>query len=174
MTEQPSLFADRVPAADDAEPAVASFDQVERRWLDDTSWVEIVRACITGGATLLRRIGATAAFEQRRRWMFNELVDEPRLTAEFKDVADVPDDLRFLSTLAGALSDRYGVHRRPAPRRRPRRHGRPVPARLAPLRAEAGRAGRPATERELLQPLAGRPGLTVCGSGSPTGHPVVT
>ena len=100
-SDQLSLFTDPEPACDE------TFARVERLWLDETSWVEIVQGWVTGGDTLLRRLAATAPFEQRRRWIYNEQVAEPRLTAEYRDVTAVPDP--FLVTLSGALSRHYGV-----------------------------------------------------------------
>jgi alkylated DNA repair dioxygenase AlkB len=46
-------------------------------------------------------------FEQRRRWMYNRLVDEPRLTADYAVLASTPEPL--LPVLARRLSDHYGV-----------------------------------------------------------------
>jgi hypothetical protein len=100
-SDQLSLFTGGEPACDE------TFARAERLWLDDTSWVEFVRGWVTGSDALLRRLAATAPFEQRRRWIYNERVDEPRLTAEYRDVTSVPDP--FLVRLTGALSRHYGV-----------------------------------------------------------------
>lgn len=83
------------------------FESAVRRDLDATSWVEIVRGWLSGGDTLLTRLVARIPFEQRQRWMYTELLDEPRLTAAYPDIADAPEP--FLVDIAKALSSRYGV-----------------------------------------------------------------
>ncbi|MGI5289080.1 hypothetical protein ACQEVF_37850 [Nonomuraea polychroma] len=45
--------------------------------------------------------------QQRDRWMFDKKVAEPRLTAEYTDLADVPEPM--LRTITATLSDHYGV-----------------------------------------------------------------
>jgi len=97
---QPSLFADADPALDPA------FTGAERHALDATSWVEIVPGWVTGGETLLEQILQAAAFEQRQRWMYDKRVYEPRLTAEYRDLAAAPP---FLRALAEALTAHYDV-----------------------------------------------------------------
>jgi alkylated DNA repair dioxygenase AlkB len=83
------------------------FSGAVRRQLDKTSWVEVVPGWMHDGHTLLNRLVASVRFEQRRRWMYNRLVDEPRLTAEYRDLASAPEpDLRIL---ARSLSRHYGV-----------------------------------------------------------------
>jgi alkylated DNA repair dioxygenase AlkB len=84
-----------------------TFASAERRDLDATSWVEFVPAWLSGSETLLQRIVAGSSFEQRKRWMFTQYVDEPRLTAECHDVAAHSEP--FLAAIARALSLRYGV-----------------------------------------------------------------
>jgi alkylated DNA repair dioxygenase AlkB len=97
---QPSLF-------DDAEPAVDhTFAGAERIELDATSWVEHVRGWLTGSERVFDDVYATAGFEQRSRWMYSQKVVEPRLTAEYADVADAP--LPMLRTVVAALGDHYG------------------------------------------------------------------
>jgi hypothetical protein len=46
-------------------------------------------------------------FEEHQRWMYNRMVDEPRLTAEYPDITAAPEP--FLAVIAEALSRRYGV-----------------------------------------------------------------
>jgi len=98
--EQPSLFADTAPALDPA------FAGARRHALDSTSWVEVVPGWVSGGEALRQEILQAAEFEQRQRWMYDKRVDEPRLTAEYRDVTAAPP---FLQSLAEALSGRYGV-----------------------------------------------------------------
>lgn len=100
--DQPSLFADADP-----EPALdPTFTGAERHALDATSWVEIVPGWVSGGDALMAEILQVAEFEQRQRWMYDKRVDEPRLTAEYRELGAAPP---FLRALAEALSAHYGV-----------------------------------------------------------------
>jgi alkylated DNA repair dioxygenase AlkB len=99
--EQASLFAATATAI------AADFTGARRQALDATSWVEIVPGWVSGGEALLDQLVHTAAFEQRQRWMYDKRVDEPRLTAEYRELAAAPP---FLQSLAEALSEHYGVH----------------------------------------------------------------
>ncbi|MEW9555501.1 alpha-ketoglutarate-dependent dioxygenase AlkB [Nonomuraea sp. NPDC050783] len=83
------------------------FSGARRIRLDDTSWVEHVPAWLHGSARLLDRLLATAGWEQRDRWMFDKKFVEPRLTAEYTDLAAVPEPM--LVTITAALSEHYGV-----------------------------------------------------------------
>ena len=89
------------------EPAINASAAGHRMRLDDTSWVEHVPAWLSGSEAVFLDLLQLPGWEQRRRWMFNELVDEPRLTAEFRSLDDV--SLPILKTMCSALSDRYGV-----------------------------------------------------------------
>ncbi|MBN9619481.1 MAG: alpha-ketoglutarate-dependent dioxygenase AlkB [Actinobacteria bacterium] len=96
-----SPFAGTEPRLDPA------FAGAERIALDAMSWIEVVRGWVTGGETLLTRLRAGAPFEQRRRRMYDELVVEPRLTAEYQTLDAVPEP--FLLDLVAALSGHYAV-----------------------------------------------------------------
>ncbi|GAA3545809.1 alpha-ketoglutarate-dependent dioxygenase AlkB [Nonomuraea rosea] len=85
----------------------ATFATAYRIQLDDTSWVEHVPGWLSGGQRLLEALLAGAGWEQRERWMVNRMVVEPRLTAEYQDVADAPE--AELRTAAAILSRHYGV-----------------------------------------------------------------
>jgi alkylated DNA repair dioxygenase AlkB len=85
----------------------ATFSTATRIWLDQTSWIDFVPRWLSGSDTLFTSLRDTAAWEQRERWMYTKNVIEPRLTAEYSDVADAPDP--FLRTVARTLSARYGV-----------------------------------------------------------------
>jgi alkylated DNA repair dioxygenase AlkB len=84
-----------------------SFHSARRMELDPTSWVEHVPGWLTGSGLLLEALTTSAAWEQRQRWMVNRMVLEPRMTAEYTDLADAPENI--LRTMAVALSDHYGV-----------------------------------------------------------------
>lgn len=77
--------------------------------LDETSWVECVTGWLPGpdADELLAKLTANAAWEQRERRMVNRVVIEPRLTAEYNDLADAPDPALLQSAIR--LTEEYGV-----------------------------------------------------------------
>lgn len=81
-------------------------DTAQRHQLDDTSWVELIPGLVTGGP-LLNALLTDVPWQQRQRWIYNQKVDEPRLTAEYADISEAPNDT--LRALATRLSSHYGV-----------------------------------------------------------------
>jgi alkylated DNA repair dioxygenase AlkB len=81
----------------------------QRVQLDESSWIEHIPGwlAIDAAAGMLATLTASAAWEQRDRWMVNRRVLEPRLTAEYNDLASVPDPA--LPALAQALSAQFQV-----------------------------------------------------------------
>jgi hypothetical protein len=77
-----------------------TFATAHRIDLDPTSWVEHVPGWLTGSEHLLAALVAMPGWDQRSRWMINRTVLEPRLTAEFPDVAGAP--VPMLRTAAAA------------------------------------------------------------------------
>jgi alkylated DNA repair dioxygenase AlkB len=77
--------------------------------LDETSWIDQIPGWLPqpDADDLLAKLIANAAWEQRDRWMVNRRVLEPRLTAEYHDLADAPDTR--LADIAERLSTTYGV-----------------------------------------------------------------
>jgi alkylated DNA repair dioxygenase AlkB len=100
-TTQLGLFADDEMTVD------TTFSTAHRIQLDETSWVEHVPGWLTGSELLLAALVASARWEQRDRWMVNRMVVEPRLTAEYTDLADAPE--LMLKVAAAALSNHHGV-----------------------------------------------------------------
>jgi alkylated DNA repair dioxygenase AlkB len=74
--------------------------------LDEHSWISHARGFVLGHHALLGQLSAIDGWEQRRRWMYNRVVDEPRLTNEFRDISHAPLMLRDVGT---ALSAHCGV-----------------------------------------------------------------
>ena len=101
MGAQPSLFATADVTIDE------TFSSAVRHELDVTSWVDVVPGWLAGDETLLARLVDAVPFAQHQRWMYNQLFDEPRLTAEYPRIADVPEP--FVRVIAAELSRRYGV-----------------------------------------------------------------
>jgi alkylated DNA repair dioxygenase AlkB len=59
------------------------------------------------GRATFDELTATAPWEQRYRYMYGRRVAEPRLTAEYEDIAAAPQ--RLLPIVTDALSEHYGV-----------------------------------------------------------------
>ncbi|SEC21827.1 Alkylated DNA repair dioxygenase AlkB [Nocardioides exalbidus] len=83
-----------------------SFATAHRVRLDGHSWVEHVPGWFTGADSLFDELLGGGAWEQRRRWMYGEMVVEPRLTVQYDDLATAPV---LLQQAAQALSSHYGV-----------------------------------------------------------------
>jgi alkylated DNA repair dioxygenase AlkB len=98
---QPSLFEAPRRAAEDAPRPSA------RRSLDADSWVELLPGWLADPEPLFHRLLEAAPWEQRDRWLFDRMVTEPRLTAEYRELADVPHPA--LAEAAEVLSRTYGV-----------------------------------------------------------------
>lgn len=98
---QGDLFDDLPTAVD------TRFTTAQRIALDETSWVEHVPGWLQGSGVLFDELLATAPWEQRYRMMFARRFIEPRLTAEYPDIAEAPQAL--LHTVADALAEHYGV-----------------------------------------------------------------
>lgn len=82
-----------------------SFANTERIQLDDHCWIEHVHGWLTGEAEFMALLMRVAAWEQRQRWMFTQMVMEPRLTAEYPVISN--SGLPVLTYVAEALSHRY-------------------------------------------------------------------
>lgn len=100
---QPSLWADQSPVAD------ASFAGLERTTLDGDSWVDHCQGWLAGSDLAFEELLRDVAWSQRRRWMYDRHVDEPRLTSwqEFDEREVVAS--QWMEDARAALSARYGV-----------------------------------------------------------------
>jgi len=70
-------------------PRLSSNAMFERVDLDARSWVDVCRGWLLGADSLFAELVATVPWRQRRRWMYDRMVDEPRLTCGFS-VSDLP------------------------------------------------------------------------------------
>jgi alkylated DNA repair dioxygenase AlkB len=98
---QGDLFEELGPAVD------AGFTAVRRIELDRTSWIEHVPGWLRASGALFDELMATAPWEQRYRYMYDRRVIEPRLTAEYQDISDAPQQL--LHSVTAVLARHYGV-----------------------------------------------------------------
>ena len=78
----------------------------ERVTLDDRSWVDVVRAWLLGADSLFDALAATVPWRHGRRWMYDRMVDEPRLTHGYSGDEPLPHPV--LGEIRAALSQRYG------------------------------------------------------------------
>jgi alkylated DNA repair dioxygenase AlkB len=101
---QPTLFDD-----DQSHPPtidIGAFDAATDHRLDEHSWITHVPGFLTGHHRLVDELATLDVWEQRRRWMYDRVVDEPRLTGEYADLAAAP---ALLVELAATLGERLGV-----------------------------------------------------------------
>src|SRR5262249_22319213 len=102
----------------------ACFRTAKRVALDEYSWVEVVPNWLSGAHVLLSQMTVSVPWLQHERRMFDKVLREPRLTAQYHDVRDVPEPMLFeaaraLSSLrcyirqlvAEPLPRRTGQHR---------------------------------------------------------------
>jgi alkylated DNA repair dioxygenase AlkB len=101
LTYQPSIFGAAVAAAE------FDFSHARRIALDDASWIEHIPNWLAQPVALFADLLETAPWLQRDRWMYTRTVIEPRLTADYPDVAQAP--LEALRSIAAALSEHYRV-----------------------------------------------------------------
>jgi alkylated DNA repair dioxygenase AlkB len=107
VPSHPATSQLRLFAQDDEFKFDTTFGKARRTALDDASWVEHVPGWLSGNAQLLSALAEIAGWEQRQRWMFTELVMEPRMTAEYPVLAEAPS--AELRAIGQALSDHYDV-----------------------------------------------------------------
>ena len=101
---EPSLFDEQQLE----QPTInfSAFDTAADHRLDDDSWITHVHGLVSGHDELVQQLSTLHGWEQRRRWMYDRVVDEPRLTHEYRDLTTAP---AFLIAVADALSDFCGV-----------------------------------------------------------------
>ncbi len=79
----------------------------ERIDLGDGAWVDVARAWLGGADEVLGRLVQTVEWRQRRRRMYDRIVDEPRLTHWYRAGDPLPDEA--LAWFRLAMGRRYGV-----------------------------------------------------------------
>ena len=99
VTYQPSFFGAEARAEFD-------FSRARRIALDRACWIEHIPNWLGRPEAVFAELMRKAPWLQRDRWMYTRTVIEPRLTADYPDVADVPLDV--LRAMAVALSEHYG------------------------------------------------------------------
>ena len=100
-TLQLGLFAGGEPAV--AVPPVA-FERVD---LGDGSWVDVARGWLAGADELAEHLAGAVAWRQRRRRMYDRVLDEPRLVRWYGAGDPLPHPA--LAEFRAGMADRYGV-----------------------------------------------------------------
>lgn len=99
---QEDLFASAETLAVDTTLASA-----KRTALDAHSWIELVPGWMSGAGSLLTRLMSAVPWRQHDRRLFDQTFREPRLTAAYRSMRDVPSEA--LVAAADALSNHYGI-----------------------------------------------------------------
>lgn len=89
------------------EPEVEPTASFERRSLASGAWVDVARGFLHGADDLLDRLASTVAWRQGRRWMYDRMVDDPRLSRWYARTAAFPHPV--LHGLRDALQAHYRV-----------------------------------------------------------------
>ncbi len=88
------------------EPSVDTvFRRARRTWLDDEAWVDFVPEWVSGSTRLFEQIWCITDWHQKRREMYERIVDVPRLTARYPRDGVLPP---VVGVMTRALSKQYG------------------------------------------------------------------
>jgi alkylated DNA repair dioxygenase AlkB len=96
---QSSLFGTSEPEPD------AWFTSMERRALERDAWIDHQPGWLGGHDALFAELVERCEWKQRTRRMYEQVLDEPRLTAWGGDVPSIP----VVAEMRRLLSARYGV-----------------------------------------------------------------
>jgi alkylated DNA repair dioxygenase AlkB len=86
-----------------------SFRGLERIDLDDESWVEHSPGWLSGSDQAFEELLHDLVWSQRRRWMYDREVDEPRLTSWQRIDEQTSAPYQWLGEARATLSARYDV-----------------------------------------------------------------
>jgi alkylated DNA repair dioxygenase AlkB len=100
---QPSLWANQSTVVDE------SFSGLERIDLDRDSWADHCPGWMAGSDQAFEELLRDVAWGQRRRWMYERQVDEPRLTSWQKVDEQTVVGCEWLEEARAALSTHYDV-----------------------------------------------------------------
>jgi alkylated DNA repair dioxygenase AlkB len=87
----------------------SSFTGIERIEVDAESWIDYGREWLRGSDRLFGEILKTQNWAQRKRWMYDKTVLEPRLTAYWDISSGSPLEPALLNEMRLCLSEKYGV-----------------------------------------------------------------
>jgi alkylated DNA repair dioxygenase AlkB len=87
-------------------PAVDPTAWCRRTELDATSWVDVAPGWLRGADTLLDVLVESVPWRQGKRWMYERMVDDPRVSAWYRAGDDLPHPA--LAAIRDALGEQYG------------------------------------------------------------------
>lgn len=82
----------------------AGFERIE---LGRGAWVDVARGWFGGSDDLMVRLQAQVDWKHHRRWMFERMVDEPRLSRWYRSDEVLPDEA--LAAFRVAAGRQYGI-----------------------------------------------------------------
>jgi alkylated DNA repair dioxygenase AlkB len=95
---------------DSGEPALdPAFGSLVRTWLDPESWIDYAPGWLSGSDAVFQAVLKSRDWGQRTRRMYDQRVQEPRLTAPWSLRSGAPLEPRILEEVRRALGARYGV-----------------------------------------------------------------
>ena len=103
LSWQPSLLAVGETAGIDR-----AFSRLDRVHLDDEAWVDHGPEWVSGSDRLFEEILATRSWGQRTRQMYDQRLEEPRLTNSWRAESGEPLEPAILEDMRAVLSERYG------------------------------------------------------------------
>ena len=89
------------------EPEIDAGATFERVHLDEHSWVDVARDWLRGADSLFDALVERVEWKQGKRWMYERMVDDPRLSRWFPASEPVPHPA--LDDAKRALEARYDV-----------------------------------------------------------------
>jgi alkylated DNA repair dioxygenase AlkB len=89
------------------EPEVDAGATFERLQLDNESWVDVARDWLLGADSLFDALVETVPWTQGRRWMYERMVDDPRLSCWYPPGEELPHPA--LADAKAALEKQYDV-----------------------------------------------------------------
>jgi alkylated DNA repair dioxygenase AlkB len=89
------------------EPRVAADPIFERLELGDGSWVDVSRGWLHGADTMLDDLAGSIDWRQGRRWMYDRMLDDPRLSRFFR--VGAPTAHPECAAIRASLEDHYDV-----------------------------------------------------------------
>lgn len=87
----------------------ATFAALERLELDDTAWIDLVPGWVASSDRLFEALRMSLPWAQRERWIYDQRVREPRLTARWTLDSGATLQPPVLERMRQALCARYGV-----------------------------------------------------------------
>ena len=101
LSWQGSLFAGGQPAID------TTFSDVQRHWLDETSWIDHAANWLVGADQVCAELLHLLPWRQREVTMWERVLPEPRLTHWWDGSDGTAEALPVLGDIRGALCDHY-------------------------------------------------------------------